>query len=318
MASGLAYGISAGTAVLAGLCIAAAGVLQQRAASRRPSGERLSIRLMRRLATDRVWLAGIGLAGLSYGFQAVALTFGPLALVQPLIVSELLFAVPVSVRLRRLRLRTRDWATVGTIVAGLAIGIVAADPRKGHPLQPFTTWLPALAAAAVISGVALFLTRVLDGPPRATAFAFAGAVLMAMQSALYDATIALLREDHWLLFAHWEPYALVVASVVGMFLIQNAFQAGPLAASTPVIDATLPLVAIALGVWLFGEHVRTTALGLGGAALGVVLLVTGIVLLDRSPVVRKEQRIEQEEQEETERAESEQEESEQEAGGVPG
>jgi drug/metabolite transporter (DMT)-like permease len=304
MGSSLAYGISAGTAILAGLSIAAAGVLQQRAASRRPSGERLSPRLLHRLVTDKVWLAGIGLAGLSYGFQAVALTFGPLALVQPLIVSELLFAVPVSVRLRKLRLRGRDWLTVGMIVAGLAVGIIAADPRKGHPLQPFTTWLPALVAVAVVSGVAVLLTRVLAGPPRASAFAFGGAVLMALQSALYDSTIALLRTDHWLLFAHWTPYALVVASVAGMFLIQNAFQAGPLAASTPVIDATLPLVAIVLGVWLFGERVRTTVLGLGGAALGVVLLIAGIALLDRSPVVRREQRIEEREQEETARREA--------------
>ena len=304
MGSGLSYGISAGTAILAGLSIAAGGVLQQRAASRRPSGERLSLKLLHRLVTDKVWLAGIGCAVLSYGFQAVALTFGPLALVQPLIVSELLFAVPVSVRLRKLRLRRRDWATVAMIVSGLALGIIASDPRRGDPLQPFTTWLPALIAVAVISGGAVLFTRTLKGPSRATAFAFGGAVLMAMQSALYDATIALLRKDHWLLFAHWEPYALVVASVVGMFLIQNAFQAGPLAASTPVIDATLPLVAIVLGVWLFDEHVRTTVFGLGGAALGVVLLIAGIVLLDRSPVVRKEQRIEEREQEETARQEA--------------
>ena len=254
--------------------------------------------------SDRGWLLGIGLAGLSYGFQAVALTFGPLALVQPLIVSELLFAIPVSVRLRKLRLRTRDWLTVGMIVVGLAVGIVAANPQRGHPIQSFWTWLPALAAVAVVSGGAVLLTRVLQGPPRATAFALAGAVLMALQSALYDATIELLRKEHWGLFAHWETYALVVVSVLGMFLIQNAFQAGPLAASTPVIDATLPLLAVALGVWLFGEHIRTTVLGLGGAALGIVLLVTGIVLLDRSPVVRKEQRIEQKEQEKTARQEA--------------
>jgi len=304
MGSGLSYGISAGTAILAGLSISAGGVLQQRAASRRPSGERLSAKLMQRLVTDKVWLGGIACAVLSYGFQAVALSFGPLALVQPLIVSELLFAVPVSVRLRKLRLRKRDWATVGMIVAGLAIGIIAADPRKGHPIQPFMTWLPALVAVVAISGIAVFLTRVLSGPARATAFALGGAVMMAMQSALYAATIALLRKDHWLLFAHWEPYALVVASLVGMFLIQNAFQAGPLAASTPVIDATLPLVAIVLGVWLFNEHIRTTVVGLGGAAIGVVLLIAGIVLLDRSPVVRKEQRIEEKEKEETERKEA--------------
>ena len=265
--------ISAVAAVVAGLCLAGAGVLQQRAAAHRPSSERMSVRLITDLVRNRTWLSGIGLAALSYGFQAVALTFGPLTLVQPLVVSELLFAVPVSVRLRGLRLRARDWAAVGLVIAGLTVGIVAA-------------------------------AKVLEGPVKASAFALAGSVVMGFQSALYNTTIALLRKDLAGVFLHWETYVLVIASIAGTFLIQNAFQAGPLAASTPVIDATLPLLAVALGVWLFGERVRTTPLGLGGAALGVVLLVTGIVLLDRSPVVRKEQRIEQEEQEKTAREEA--------------
>lgn len=299
----MGYVISAITAVLAGASIAAGGVLQQREASRRPSDERLSARLVKRLLTDRLWLLGIGLAGLSYGFQAVALTFGPLALVQPLIVSELLFAVPVSVRLRHLRLRARDWGAVAAVIAGLTVGIVASSPSRGNPLQPFTTWWPVLLGVGILAAASVGAGRLLQGPARATAFALAGAVTMALQSALYDATIQLLRTQLWGVFLHWETYALVVVSILGMFLIQNAFQAGPLAASTPVIDAVLPLAAIILGVWLFGEHVRPGPFPLIGAGLGVVLLIGGIVALDTSPVVRKEQKIERQEQQETSRRE---------------
>lgn len=297
------YVISAITAVLAGASIAAGGVIQQREASRRPSDERMSLTLLRRLLTDRMWLLGIALAGLSYGFQAVALTFGPLALVQPLIVSELLFAVPVSVRLRHLRLRARDWAAVASVIAGLTVGIIAANPQRGQPLQPFSAWWPVLLGVAAVSGGAVLGTRFLRGPARATAFALGGAVAMALQSALYDSTIQLLRTQLWGVFLHWETYALVIVSILGMFLIQNAFQAGPLAASTPVIDAVLPLAAIALGVALFGEHVRPGPIPLIGTGLGIVFLIGGIIALDTSPVVRKEQRIEQKEQEETARKE---------------
>ena len=298
MTSGLSTVISAAAAVLAGLCIATGGVLQQRAASRRPSGERMSAQLMRSLVSDRIWLFGIGFAVLSYGFQAVALSFGPLTLVQPLVVSELLFAVPVSVRLRHLRLRPRDWGACAAIVTGLTIGIVAADPGKGEPIQPITVWAPALVAVAVLVTGCVLAARVLDGPAKATMFALAGACTMGLQSALYDATITTIRQDTWQVFLVWQTYALVVASFLGLFLIQNAFQSGPLAASTPVIDAVLPLVAIGLGVGLFGEQVRTSALGLIGAGAGIVLLLAGIVALDTSPVVRKEQRIEEQEREE--------------------
>lgn len=291
--------ISAVAAILAGLCLAAAGVLQQRAASRRPSDERMSLKLVKQLVTDRTWLSGIGSAGLSYGFQAVALAFGPLVLVQPLVVSELLFAVPVSVRMRGLRLRKRDWVAVGAVVVGLAVGIVAANPKQGEPIQSIMVWTPALAGVAALTVACLLATRMLKGPAIATAYAFAGACVMGLQSAVYAAVIALLKKEGFGLFLNWEPYALIVVSLLGAFLIQNAFQSGPLASSTPVIDATLPLVAIALGVGLFGEQIRTSALGLGGAALGIVLIVGGIIGLDTSPVVRKEHKIEQQEQEET-------------------
>jgi hypothetical protein len=79
-----------------------------------------------------------------------------------------------------------------------------------------------------------------------------------------------------------------------LFLVQNAYQAGPLTASMPVMDAVLPMVSIGLGIGLFGEHVRTTLFGLAGAAAGIALLVTGIIMLDTSPVIRRHQREERE------------------------
>jgi drug/metabolite transporter (DMT)-like permease len=297
MSHGWSIVISALAAVVAGLCLATGGVLQQRAASRRPSDERMSWKLVRELVTDKIWLGGIAAAALSYGFQALALALGPLILVQPLVVSELLFAIPASVRLRGLRLRPRDWCAAAAVVAGLAIGMVAADPQAGNRMQPILVWAPALGAVALVTLACLLVTRFVEGPPMATAFAVAGAVVMGMQSALYAATIALLRHDGWGLFLSWLPYTLVVVSLLGAFLIQNAFESGPLAASTPVIDAVLPAMAIVLGIWIFDEHIRTSVLGLAGGILGMVLVIGGIVSLDTSPVVRKEQRLQQEEQE---------------------
>ncbi len=291
--------VSAMAAVAAGGFLATAGVLQQRAASRRPSKERFSLRLMINLFKDHWWVGGIGAAVLSYGFQAVALALGPLVLVQPLVVSEMLFAVPISVRMRGLRLRPRDWASVLAVVAGLAVGIIAANPRQGASVQPITVWAPALAAIAFITVVCLVVAkRTSEGPATASAFALAGAAVMGLQSALYSSTIHMLGKDMWGTFLHWEPYVLVVASLLGAFLIQNAFQSGPLAASTPVIDATLPLVAIGLGVGIFNESVRTSTLGLLGGTVGIALVIAGIVGLDTSPVVRKEQQIEREERDE--------------------
>lgn len=288
--------VSAGAAVVAGLCMAAAGVLQQKAARSRPRGERLSLRLMRALLTNRIWLLGISSAALSYGFQAIALATGPLALVQPLIVSELLFAVPVSLRLRHLRLHLRGWSSVGCVVAGLTIAIVAADPQRGEPLPSLPTWLPALVVIAVVTTGCLAATRWTSGPWKASCYALAGACVMGLQSAFYATTIALLREDVASTFITWQPYALIAASMLGMFLIQNAFHAGPVAASVPVIDACLPVVSIGIGIGVFHERVRTAPVPVALAIVGLILLLIGITTLDTSPVVRREQEIEQREQ----------------------
>jgi drug/metabolite transporter (DMT)-like permease len=290
----LSYGVSAGAAVLGGLSIASSAVLQQRAASRRPNGERFSVRLLVALFHDRGWLLGLGLSILSYGFQALALAFGPLTLVQPLVISELLFAIPVSVHLRGLRLGVREWLAAGAVVAGLTVGLGSASPGRGHPVQPIGRWLPALVVIGVLTAAALLTFRLARGPVRASALGFAGALVSGLQSALFSASLHLLGQRGWETFARWEPYSLVVASILGGFLIQNAFQSGPLAASSPVVDATLPMVSIGLGVLVFGEHVRTSALGLAGTVVGLVLLVAGIVALDTSPVVREEQRREKE------------------------
>ena len=287
--------ISAVSAVLAGLCLGASGVLQQRAAAKRPSTERMSARLVIELARDRWWVLGIGLAVLSYGFQALALSFGPLILVQPLIVSELLFAIPASVRLRGLRLGWRERCAVVGVVVGLAVGMVSADPQTGQPVQPFVTWIPALVAIAAIVTAGLVFARFRSGPAKAGGIAFAGACAMGLQSALYDATITLLPQGFLQVFLTWEPYALIAVSLLGAFLVQNAYQAGPLAASTPVMDSTLPLVAIGLGVGLFGETIRTAPWALAGTGLGLVLLIAGILVLDASPVVRRQQRIDERE-----------------------
>jgi hypothetical protein len=294
--------ISAGAALVAGMCLAVTGLLQQGAASKESSDKQFSLRLIADLVRNRMWLAGMGAAVASYVFQAVALATGPLSLVQPLVVSELLFAIPISARRHQAKLGWREWGGLFTVTAGLVVGIVAADPHRGHPIQPFSSWLWALVTVAAIAVGGVIIGKSISGPARASLFALSGATVMALQSALYATTIAELRQSIGHTFLTWQPYALIVASFTGLFLVQNAYQAGPLAASMPVMDAVLPMVSIGLGVGLFGEHIRTTVVGLIGAAVGIVALLVGIVMLDTSPVVRRQQRRERQDRQTAEKA----------------
>ncbi|MGH3744768.1 MAG: DMT family transporter, partial [Mycobacteriales bacterium] len=161
-------------AVLAGLaaggCFAMSGVLQQQVASSRPPDESMSPRLILDLARQRRWLAGLGLAILSYGLQALALSFGPLAVVQPLLVTELLYAIPISVRVRGRRIGRREWAGALAVSGGLALGIAASDPRGGTPLASAADWLVVLPVVAAVASTAALAGRRVGGPPRAALF----------------------------------------------------------------------------------------------------------------------------------------------------
>ncbi|MFI2379205.1 DMT family transporter [Streptomyces sp. NPDC018964] len=270
----------------AGVCFAVAGVLQQWAAAGRPDAEALTARLLGRLARDPLWLCGIGLAVVAYGFQSLALAFGPLSLVQPLIVAELVFAVPLSARLYRLRLGRREWSGTLAVAAGLALALLSARPHGGDPRAAGPlSWLAAVGAVAAVVCAALAVARVLSGPWRASATALAAGAVMGTQSVLLASTVDRLRHGLPAALAAWQTYALVVASVGGLLLIQSAFQQGPLAASMTVLDATEPVVAVAMGTLLFDETIRTGRLVSAVTLAGLVLVAAGIAALDTSPVV---------------------------------
>ncbi|MEU0739415.1 DMT family transporter [Streptomyces sp. NPDC006134] len=270
----------------AGVCFAVAGVLQQRAAAARPDEEAFSPRLLGRLARDRVWRYGIALAVLAYGFQSLALAFGPLSLVQPLIVTELVFAVPLSARLHRMRLGPREWFGTLAVAAGLALALASARPHGGRPGAAGTlSWLVVVGVTVALVGASLVVAGLLTGPWRASAVALAAGAVMGTQSVLLEATVEHLRHGPLAALGAWQSYALVVASVGGLLLIQSAFQQGPLAASMTVIDATEPVVAVAVGTAVFGEVVHSGWPVTAVTGAGLALVVAGIVSLDSSPLV---------------------------------
>jgi drug/metabolite transporter (DMT)-like permease len=271
-------------AIAAGGCFAAGGVLQQHAASSRPVHESLTVRLLVNLARDRLWLLGIGCAFLSYAFESLALAYGPLVLVQPLIVTELLFALPISIRWRGMRMSGREWTGTISVSCGLTLGLLCASPGQGRPEAPLGEWGIGLGVAVVLTLGAVVAGRRANGPLQSSLYAVGAAIAFGTQAALLKAVIAQFEHGPVTALADWQVWAMVIASLVGLLLVQSAYASGPLAASMPVVDAVGPLVATCCGIALFHEQVRTGAwlVGIGG---GVLLLLVGIAVLDTSPLV---------------------------------
>lgn len=272
-------------ALAAGCSFAVGSVLQQSAAREAPREESLSWRLLVDLAHRKRWLVGIGSDAFSFGLQALALAFGPIALVQPLVVTGIVFAIPLAVRWRGKRLGRREWAGTVAVAGGLAAFLAAAAPTAGHPGAPVGRWVVVLVAVGGLMAFGVLAGRWRRGPVRASLYALAAGAAFGLLAALTKASVWLLGQGAVAFFTGWQPYAMAAVAVLGAIVQQSAFQAAPLPASVPVMDAMEPTVAVCIGVFAFSERVGTSALALGCEAAGILALLVGIVTLDRSPVV---------------------------------
>lgn len=277
----IALGLAA--AVLLGLGF----VLQQRAAREAPPADSLSFRLFADLIDKPVWLAGIVamVSGQVLGALALGGGDGNVSLVEPLLTTNLLFALALARLLSAQQLAWREWGGALLLVAGVAAFIIAAQPGSGIGLldQP-RHWIFVGVIAAIVAAT-VSLARNTAGAARASLLATGAGLLFGMQDGFTRGAMLALDGGPLRLLESWLPYAVLAAAVVGLLLAQSAFEAAPLRVSLPAITAAEPLVGIAYGISVFGERVRTAPVWLTLEAAGLIAMIVGVVLLTRSPLL---------------------------------
>jgi drug/metabolite transporter (DMT)-like permease len=260
-------------------------VWQQRAAAAEPLDQSLRIGLLARLARRPLWVLGIVADVLGYVLQFIALGHGTLVVVQPLLVSGLLFALPLGALVSGKRMERRDWVGGGAVVAGLAIFLVVANPAKGRPVASDSTLAAIGIAVAVVAGVLLLAARGKEGARRAMLLATTGGLLYGFTAALTKTAAHLLDQGVGHLLTSWPTYALVAGGALGMLVTQSAFQAAPLVASLPMLTVVDPIASIAIGAFAFGEGIASSPVAVVTEVAGLGLLVWGVFALARSPLV---------------------------------
>ncbi|MEV7089984.1 DMT family transporter [Streptomyces sp. NPDC093085] len=271
-------------AVLTALSNGSAAVLQRRAAATVPDTQAMRLSLIGRLVRKPVWLAGIGLVLVAAGCQAVALATGPIAVVQPIFVIELPATLLIAARVFQVRLDRSVRYGAAAVTCGLALGLASAAPGGGSEQVHGAAWIGALLCTGAFEAVVIGAALRLRGNPRAALLGLAAACGYALTAALMkDAVARLDSGGAGALFTCWQLYAMAVAGVGALFLLQNALQAGTLAASQPMLTLGDALISVAYGVTLFGESLRTGWWLLPQLA-GVALIAAGCVTLARSPL----------------------------------
>ena len=266
-------------ALLAAFCNSLNLVTQHVASIGDPS-HRKGWRFVRYLVTNPLWLFGwVALAG-AFVFQALALHNGLLSVVQPLLVTELVFALV----LRRLwihqRIRAVTWWAAALTCVTLALFISMSEPSGGDLTPTSEAWVSAVATTAGLVAVLALLG--LRGAPvrRAALLGAATSILWALVAVFIKAmTDTLVQYGIGGMFTHWPVYALAVSGLLAELLSQVTLHVGPLSVSQPLLVVVDPIVSIALSVWIYAETFSEDAVRLGFAAAGFAAMCVSVIVL---------------------------------------
>jgi drug/metabolite transporter (DMT)-like permease len=266
-------------ALAAAFFFALAAALQQKGALNLPEISLRNPASFARLAGQTMWLLGTVALLVGYVLQAAALDRGRLAVVQPLLVTTVVFALPLGYFLTKQHVGRRELVGAAAIVMGLALFALYGDPAGGSENAPDDEWAIAIAVIAGVSAVLLMFGDRGGPGMKAAVYGTVAGILFGLSAALTKPTLEFLHEGIDELLSHWEPYALAVAGVLGFVLQQVSLATGRLAPSVATVSVANPVVGILLGVVLFDErlsrpisHVVVACIGLGLALVGAVII----------------------------------------------
>ncbi|HWE57967.1 MAG TPA: DMT family transporter [Acidimicrobiales bacterium] len=280
------YGTSVICAVLAAVLFALAAVMQQESTLTVATEKSLSPGLLLDLLRRPKWLVGMLSMVSGFGLQAVGLAFGPVALVQPIVVLELAFAIPFGILRRHRRAGYREWAGIAAVMAGISIFLLAANPANGVQNPPSWQWIASLVPVGGVAAVCVILGSTRQGPTRAMFLGSAAGLAFGVLAVLTKTVTHLLSTDVAKAFLSWPIYLTIGVGIVALTVSQSAYQAGPLAYSMPFVGVLEPLVAVIIGDAVLGEAVKLSEtdfiLELAAATvacLGILLLTTSRTVL---------------------------------------
>ena len=248
--------------------------LQHRTAGQAPVHD--SFGVLRFVVTKPAWLLGISIGAVAFVLHATALKLGAIALVQPIMITGVVLAVPVRTALDRTLPSGRELRSVLITAVGLSAFLVMANPVPStDPPDRQAALLGTLLCFGIAAVVGAMGARTRGPRPHAMLLGISAGILFGLVAALIKLVVGELGDPADLLTS-WPLWALVGAGVTGMAINQRAYQLAPLSMSMPVLNIVDVLVAIGLGAWAFGEAPAHSPLALVIQAAALACMAVGL------------------------------------------
>ncbi len=238
------------------------------------------------LLTSPLWVGSWLLDAGAFFVQAAALHLGSLSVVQPLMVSTLVFTLPLAAIDWHRWPRTWDWIGTAAVSAGLAL-VLSTRRAATTSGAPTAGLYPALAAVCAMAVLLAAFSRGRAPIAQSALLGIGAGALFGVGAALTKLTAAIAVSGGLAgLATAWQGYALALVSLASFGFQQSAYAAGRLATVMTAVVIFDPLTSYFLGVVGFGEPLPDPGVALGLGSLGMFLLVAGVVVLSRSPLLR--------------------------------
>lgn len=284
--------IAALLALAAAFFIAVGDVIHQRSAhdvTDEPVGH---LTLFLSLLRDRQWWLGSGVAAAGFALQAAALGLGSVLLVQAVLVTSLLFALPISAWQSHRRVTRWEWMWVVLLAGAVIVIVTVGNPTAGQSRASLETWLGVAAVLGPALVLCLVGARVWSGPISAVLLAVVSGALWGLFAVLTKSVVDRLDVTSWAgvgkLLRTPELYAWALVGVAGTAMQQASFRAGALTASLPTMTVTEPMVACVLGVVVLGETLHPGDAGWFTLIAAVAVMVAATAALARGEAATRQ------------------------------
>ena len=270
-------------AILASVFFALAATLWQKATVSLVGVSLRHPKALLRLFTEWIWLLGLGAQAVGVLLQAAALDRGRVSIIQPLLVTSVIWALPLGYFMTGQRITRRLVNGAVVIVVGLAIFASFADPAAGVDDAPLSDWIASiLVIGALCASLLLFANRGSLTVRAATLGTLAG-VLYGLAATLMKPVVEIFSADgSAAMLSGWEFWVMASAGLVGFAVQQLSLSTGRLVPSVATVSVANPVISVMLGAFVLQEALDRdpewhAVVGVGGLALalfGAVFIAT--------------------------------------------
>lgn len=241
----------------------------------------LSLRTLTGLLRRPRWLAGTAFLGLAIALQLGALALAPLIVVQPVGAIALVLTASLNSRIYKVALNKVTWFAVFLTIAGVAgfVSFAASNAVEQEMGDEKLLVVVGILFVLILGFATLFyLSKGHVGPLN---YIFGAGVLYGFVASLAKVVLLRLSQGYldWLTLL--AAAALIAATVLGGWFVQNAYASGPpdlVIAGLTVID---PAVAILIAIVILGEASEASGFVVAGFTVSGIVAGVGVYLLSK-------------------------------------